>query len=72
MKTILGHAWSPIAIDGIRWPSMALGWLHSLMISDGAIGGHRGSSGAIGGHRGPYMAHASFHYLVLKMLVFTI
>ena len=45
-ETCLGHAWPPIAIDGIRWLFMALAWSHSSIASwppmelSGAMGGH--------------------------------
>jgi len=38
VKTSLGHAWPPMAIDGIRRPSMALGWFHCFIVSWPPIG----------------------------------
>ena len=46
VKTNLGHAWFPMAIDDHRWhpivqhvPRM-VSWLHSPMVFDGTVGGH--------------------------------
>ena len=62
-KTNLGHAWSPMAIDGIRWPSMTLGRSHGPIASWSLMGLSR----AIGEHRGSCLAQISFVCLVLSI-----